>query len=105
MPYACEGKLIPKDKDRRVKLTDADREEIKRLAGTMSQQRLAKQFKVSRRLISFILHPEQHKENLKRRAERGGSTQYYNRERHTKAIREHRRYKKKLADAGELVSR
>jgi hypothetical protein len=61
-----------------------------------SQRRLAKMFNVSRRLIQFILNPESHKKNLERRRELGGSKIYYKKDKHTKAIREHRQYKKEL---------
>jgi hypothetical protein len=42
------------------------------------------------------LFPERHKKNLEYRKERGGSTIYYVKEKHTKAIREHRDYKKQV---------
>jgi hypothetical protein len=61
-----------------------------------SQRQLARMFNVSRRLIQFILNPESHKKNLERRRELGGSKIYYKKEQHTKAIREHREYKKTL---------
>jgi hypothetical protein len=61
-----------------------------------SQRRLANMFNVSRRLIQFILNPDAHKKNLERRHERGGSKMYYKKDEHTKAIREHRQYKKEL---------
>jgi hypothetical protein len=61
-----------------------------------SQRRLAAMFHVSRRLIQFILDPERHRQNLLRRDERGGGSQYYDRETHTAAIRKHRRYKNHL---------
>lgn len=61
-----------------------------------SQRKIAKMFNVSRRLIQFILNPESHKKNLERRRELGGSKIYYKKDKHTKAIREHRQYKKEL---------
>ena len=61
-----------------------------------SQRQLARMFNVSRRLIQFILNPDAHKNNLERRREKGGSKIYYDKEKHTKAIREHRQYKKEL---------
>jgi transposase len=59
----------------------------------MSQRKLAAMFSVSRRLITFIIDPKKHKRNLEVRNENGGSKAYYNRDNHTKAIREHRKYK------------
>ena len=62
----------------------------------LGTRKIAEMFNVSRRLIQFILDPEKHKENLERRKERGGSKIYYKKEQHTKAIREHREYKKEI---------
>jgi len=61
-----------------------------------SQRKLALMFNVSRRLIQFILDPSKHQANLEARKERGGSKIYYKREKHTKAIKEHRKYKNQL---------
>ena len=55
-------------------------------------------FHVSRRLIIFIIDPEKLKHNLDARRANGGSKIYYNKDVHTKAIKEHRDYKKKLFD-------
>jgi hypothetical protein len=62
----------------------------------ISITRIAKDFKVSKRLIQFILFPERHKHNLELRKERGGSTIYYEKEKHTKAISKHRKYKREI---------
>jgi hypothetical protein len=61
-----------------------------------SQRQIAQMFSVSRRLIQFTLNPESHKKNLERRKKLGGSKIYYKKDKHTKAIREHRQYKKEL---------
>ena len=55
-----------------------------------------KRYGVSRRTIQFILDPEKLLENKKRRAERGGWKQYYDKDAHTEAIKEHRSYKQEL---------
>ncbi|MBD3249928.1 hypothetical protein GF336_07820 [Candidatus Woesearchaeota archaeon] len=98
MPYKFETDKIklPKGKDRRVKLTEEERVKIKKLYGKISQRKLARAFHVSRRLIQFIGDPDKYKQDLQRRAERGGSAIYYDREKHTKAMRKHRRYKQKI---------
>ena len=101
MPYKCEKLHIPRDKDRRVKLTDEERDEIKRFYGKISQRKLAKLYNVSRRLIIFIGCPEKAKLNAERAKVRG-SQMYYNREKHTKAIKKHRHYKQGLYLKGEL---
>ncbi len=96
MPHKWEKDHVklPKGKDRRVKLTTVQREEIKALYGTISQRKLAAMYGVSRRLITFIGCPEKHEANLACREERGGWSQYYDKDIHTVAMREHRAYKK-----------
>jgi transposase len=62
----------------------------------ISQRKLALMFNVSRRLIQFILDPSKHQANLEARKQRGGSKIYYKREKHTKSVKEHRKYKQSL---------
>lgn len=101
MPRKSDGLTIKnKNLDRRVKLTDEDREAIKELKGQMTQTSVAKMYNVDRRTISFIWFPEKLEQNKQRRAERGGSAQYYDREKHNAAMREHRNYKKELHSKG-----
>jgi len=77
--------------DKRRKLTDGDKAEIKEWYrdGT-SIRTIAKAKGVSRRLIQFVLFPERHAQNLIARAERGGSMRYYTKEKHTRAVRKYR---------------
>ena len=95
MPYSFETQKtkLPRDKDRRVKLTNEQRREIQDNVEGLSQRKLAAKYGVSRRLISFILDPAKAESNKQRRKERGGWRQYYIKEEHTEAIRNHRRYK------------
>mgnify|MGYP001945381854 FL=1 len=106
MPYKfeTERKRIPKEKDRRIKLTDEQREEIRKLyaTGLYSQRKLAKKFGVSRRTIVFTIYPERLEENKKRRQECGGSKIYYDKDKHREYMRRHRQYKRQLAEKGEL---
>lgn len=107
MPYKfqTDKKKIPKKLDRRVKLSDDDKQQILRLRKEegLSQRKLAQEFGVSRRTIQFILNPEKLEENNRRRAERGGSTLYYNKEDNTRNQQNHRRYKKQLQDKNQLI--
>ena len=99
MPYKFEtDKMkIPKEYDRRRKLSEEDKEEIrKQYRVVKSQRKLAKAWNVSRRLITFILDPEKERQNKHRYKERGGSKVYYDRERHTKAMKIHRKRKREL---------
>ena len=98
MPYKCEKivKLVGTSKDRRRKLSDEQKDEIAALKGTISQRECARKFNVSRRTIQFIWDPDKHKENLKRKQERGGSRQYYTKEKNREYIKRHRHYKQEL---------
>lgn len=97
MPYTTDNKALNSPfLDRRTKLLPCQKEMVLHWykAGT-SIRALAKMFKVDRRLIQFMIFPERKQKNLEDRQARGGWEQYYNREEHTAAIREHRRYKYK----------
>ena len=98
MPYKSEKiiKLAGTSKDRRRKLTDKQKDEIAALKGTMSQRECARKFNVSRRTIQFLWDPDKHKRNLQCRQERGGSKQYYNKEKQKQYMKRHRHYKKDL---------
>lgn len=65
----------------------------------LSITKISKMFRCNKRLVQFELFPERKQRNLDLRKERGGSTIYYKKEKHTKAIREHRDYKKKILTA------
>lgn len=82
---------------RNCKLIPCQKEMVKHWYnnGTSITQ-LAKNFRVSKRLIQFILFPERKDKNYANRVLKGGSKVYYIKEKHTKAIREHRQYKKKI---------
>lgn len=91
--------------DRRRRLTEEDREDIKRdHAAGDSIHAIARCYGVSRRLVQFILYPERHEENKARRRARGGSRAYYDREKNTEAARRCRAHKKELYDK-KLVER
>ena len=66
MPYMFEYKKIrlPKECDRRRKLTDIQREEIKEkyASGNYSMYKLANEYNVSRRTIQFTIYQRDLKE-------------------------------------------
>jgi len=105
MPYKFETKklLIPRELDKRVKLSLEEKQLIKKLYGQISQRKLAKMFGVSRRLIQFIGNPEQHKQNLLRRKENGGSNIYYDKDKNTQTMKIHRQHKYKLFKEKKLL--
>lgn len=57
---------------------------------------IARDFKVSKRLVQFILFPERQKKNIQDRNDRGGSTIYYQKEKHKEAMKVHRQYKHQI---------
>ena len=94
---------VGKEYDRRRKLTDEQKEEIRRLRELgLSLKEIAEAYGVSRRLVQFICDPAKEEENKKRRQERGGWRQYYDPNTHAKTMREHRLYKQKLLAEGVL---
>ena len=99
-PYA-KAQTIPLEglRDRRRKLTDEQREEIraKYAQGNISAQRLANMYNCSRALVQIIVNPER----ARKTAERIKShwREYYERrgkEAHAEAVRKTREYKYKL---------
>lgn len=86
---------------RSCKLSDSDKLMIKTLHDNGESIRsLSRLFKVSRRLVQFILYPDRQKRSMELRQARGGSKIYYEKEKHTIAVRKHRDYKKILYKAG-----
>lgn len=96
---ADEVRVVGTKYDRRRRLTEEDREDIKRdHAAGDSIHAIARCYGVSRRLVQFILYPERHEENKARRRARGGSRAYYDREKNTGYMRRCRAHKKELYD-------
>jgi len=98
MPYLIEKiKIECPFLDRRTKLLPCQKEMVLFYSNQgFSQRKIASMFNVSRRLIQFIIDPEKHKKNLEARRNLGGSSVYYNKEKHTAYIRKHRKEKHKL---------
>jgi hypothetical protein len=98
MPYKfdTEKKKIERRFDRRIKLTDIERDEIKKLYGRFSQRELARRFNVSRRLVIFIGCPEKYEHSKELYKERRKDGRYYKKSRHTKAVKRLREHKKIL---------
>lgn len=102
MPYKSDRIKIQGTKyDRRIKLTEQDREYIKHLTG-MSIRGIARMYGVDKRLIQFILYPERHQKNLLDRKNRGGSAQYYDREKNREYAKKTRNYKHELYVDGKI---
>ena len=100
MPYRSEKIIIRGSQyDRRQKLTPEQKSEIAfRYATTgISQRKLAKEYGVSRRLITFIVNPEEENRNKQQLKIRKPD-----RAKLTKSVREYRRYKQKLFLEGKI---
>lgn len=99
MPAKVDKIYIKNEKlDKRVKLLAHQKLEIFNNKEGLSQRKLAKLYGVSRRTIQFILDPEKLKRNKEARELLGGSKAYYDKEKHTKAMKVHRDYKRELLD-------
>jgi len=70
MPYKSGKLKLPEGKDKRIKLTPQDKEEIRNFYGKISQRKLAKAFGVSRRLIIFVGDSDKYRENLEKKRKR-----------------------------------
>lgn len=103
MPYKSEKIALPKQYDRRVKLTDEQREEIKTKykSGFYSQRQLAREYNVSRRLITFVLDDSKRAKCAEQFKERRKDGRYKpSKEEWNKTMTDHRNYKKDLHKKG-----
>jgi hypothetical protein len=95
MPYSTD-KLALNDPflKKSVKLLPCQKEMIKYWYDKgISINQISRDFKVSKRLVQFILFPERLIKNKKDRIDRGGTKIYYHKEKHAQAMKKHRRYK------------
>lgn len=105
MPYKFEKTPINNPQnDKRVKLTDENRENIREeyASGLISQNGLAKKYGVSKRLIQFTLNPDKQEIAKKQFAERQKDGRYYDKEKHKGYMKDHREHKKDLYNKGML---
>jgi len=98
MPYAHRRKKIPRELDRRIRVTEEKREEIKTLYRYMglSQRAISRQTRISRRMICFILFPEKEAICKAQYKERRKDGRYYDKDKHREAMREYGRYKQSI---------
>lgn len=57
---------------------------------------LSRDYRVSRRLIQFVLFPERLETVKQHREDRGGTMQYYDKDKHRIAMQTHRDHKRKV---------
>ena len=103
MPYKSEKIKLKGLQDRRKRLTDEQREEIKKLYGTSfySLNDLAKRFNVSKKTILLIVNNNSAEKAKQYRKEHWKDWQRKGEE-HNEAIKNTRRYKHTLMLKGEL---
>jgi DNA invertase Pin-like site-specific DNA recombinase len=103
MPYKSEKLKLPPTKDRRRKLTDEQKEEIRLIyaEGKIGTRPLAKQFGVSRSLIQIIVNPDI--EARKKQYVKDHWRDYRpSKEEWAETMKEHRHYKQDLFLKGEI---
>lgn len=103
MPYKSEKIKLTGLQDRRKRLTDEQREEIKKLYGTgfHSLNGLAKMFNVSKKTILLIVNEDSAERAKQYRKEHWKDWKRTGEERN-KAVRDYRNYKQKLYKDGKL---
>ena len=102
--YETEGNTIPRILKKSAKLSLDDKEEMKRIykLGDISYKALGEQFGVSKSMAIYAVNPERQKRNYALRVARGGSKQYYDKDKHRETMKKHRRHKQKLKLEGKL---
>lgn len=85
--------------DKRRKLTEEQKEEIKAKGASYGIRKLSREYNVDKRLIQFILYPER----LKAARANRDWTKYHDRVALTTATRELRKRKKLLIEQGKIV--
>ena len=103
MPYKIEKIKLKELQDRRRRLTDKQREEIKELyaSGLYSLNDLAKKFNVSKKTILLIVNKDSAEKAKQYRKEHWKEWHRTGKE-HSEAIKKTRRYKHKLYTEGKL---
>lgn len=88
--------------DKRVKLSDSDKQNIvaEYKTGLISINGLARKYSVSKRTIQFTLFPERKERAQEQFKERRKDGRYYNKENHREQMKKHRDYKKELYQKG-----
>lgn len=106
MPYKSEKiKIANTEYDRRIKLTEEQRKEIreKYATGTVGHRPLAKEYGVSRSLIRYVVDEEKYEKSKAYFRERRKDGRYNkSKEENNKIMKERRKYKQKLYLEGKI---
>lgn len=103
MPYISEKIRLPEQYDRRRKLTETQKKEIKTKyeTGFYSLNSLANEYSVSKKTILLIVNPESKRKNDQRIKDHWKDYQETKEER-AETIRKHRHYKNELYKSGKI---
>lgn len=103
MPYKSEKIRLPTQYDRRIKLTEKDKDEIIKLYGTgkYSWKKLAEKYHISKSRVGQIVNPQRN-EQVKQRLKEHWQDYKPTKEEWNKITREHRHYKQKLFLDGKI---
>lgn len=104
MPEKVDKINLPENLDRRRKLTDAQKDEIRHKyeTGFYSLNGLAKEYEVSKKTILLIVNPDSKRKSDDRIKEHWKDYQPSKQER-ARIMREHRNYKKQLLKSGMIA--
>lgn len=103
MPYKSESIKLPPEYDRRRKLTDDQKDEIKHKysTGAYSLMGLAKEYNISKKTVLLIVNPESKRKSDERIREHWREYAASREERNA-ITREHRAYKAQLFKDGKI---
>jgi uncharacterized membrane-anchored protein YhcB (DUF1043 family) len=103
MPYRAEKMKLPPELDRRRKLSDEQKDEIRHKynTGAYSLNGLAKEYSVSKKTVLLIVNPESKRKNDQRIKDHWKKYSPGREERNA-ITREHRSYKHKLYKEGKI---
>lgn len=104
MPYRAEKMKLPPELDRRRKLSNEQKDEIRHKynTGAYSLNGLAKEYSVSKKTVMLIVNPESKRKNDQRIKDHWRDY-VPSREQHNAIIREHRAYKAHLYAEGKIT--
>lgn len=103
MPWIIDKIAVGAEYDRRRKLTDEQRDEIrhKYATGNYSYNSLAKEYNVSKKLVMLIINPESKRKNDER-IKAHWKDYVGTKEERAQIAREHRAYKQSLLKQGKI---
>lgn len=93
--------------DRRIKISDEDRKKLAELRekdpNFWSYSALASEFAISKKLAIMICRPDIAEKNKEQYKGRRADGRYYNKDKNTKYMREHRAYKRELIKQNKIT--